>query len=514
MSHPILTSAKSASKATPKRTPSLYQQAVYDFLADPKAGNLGVHAVAGSGKTTTLVEAAKVLAQHHGAVYAVAFNKTIATELQTRVGSSAQASTLHSLGLRVLRSMVPNAETPRNVSQYFRAVFKKLVERPGFVLPDGWSQYDALDAITRVVSAIKNGSSPEDEFFTNNGVVPPSLVKMAVEAVDATLAQAKRLATSPSAGKLTIDFDDMIFLPAQLLSQGVAAPTLPTGAYLVDEAQDLNSYQLGLLKALQPARIVFFGDSSQSIYQWRGAMSNSWERCMEAFACTELPLSVSYRCAQSIVRNAQPYCSRIQAAPTAPEGSVTDATLSQLREEATHDDLILCRNNAPLIRLCLRDLREGIPSTVIGRDIQDQLKGAAKKHAQKTLRDTRIKLAMEADRLSFSKRQGARLYADILKCVVWIVDDLDLEDRVTDPLTAIHERIDLIFAENKAKTGRRYTTIHRAKGDEANRVWFYLPSLIPSSFATTPEELQQETNLKYVGITRAKTDLRMVHEEV
>jgi len=33
------------------------------------------------------------------------------------------------------------------------------------------------------------------------------------------------------------------------------------------------------------------------------------------------------------------------------------------------------------------------------------------------------------------------------------------------------------------------------------------PELIPSKYASTEEELQQEQNLKYVAITRAKSEL-------
>ena len=56
----------------------------------------------------------------------------------------------------------------------------------------------------------------------------------------------------------------------------------------------------------------------------------------------------------------------------------------------------------------------------------------------------------------------------------------------------------------------RLSTIHKVKGLEANRVWFYLPELVPHPNAVSDWELKQEENLKYVAITRAKNELYYV----
>jgi superfamily I DNA/RNA helicase len=53
------------------------------------------------------------------------------------------------------------------------------------------------------------------------------------------------------------------------------------------------------------------------------------------------------------------------------------------------------------------------------------------------------------------------------------------------------------------------STIHRAKGLEADRVWFYEPGLCPSH-AGDPQEL----NLLYVALTRAKKSLFFVDDTV
>ena len=55
--------------------------------------------------------------------------------------------------------------------------------------------------------------------------------------------------------------------------------------------------------------------------------------------------------------------------------------------------------------------------------------------------------------------------------------------------------------------GIMLSTIHKAKGLENERVFFLCPELIPSKFATQPWQYEQENNLKYVCITRAKKEL-------
>ena len=50
-------------------------------------------------------------------------------------------------------------------------------------------------------------------------------------------------------------------------------------------------------------------------------------------------------------------------------------------------------------------------------------------------------------------------------------------------------------------------TIHKSKGLENDRVFLCRLDLIPSKFAVTQSQLDQERNLLYVGITRAKREL-------
>ena len=76
------------------------------------------------------------------------------------------------------------------------------------------------------------------------------------------------------------------------------------------------------------------------------------------------------------------------------------------------------------------------------------------------------------------------------------------------------DNIKEIFGEQGKKAGVVFSTIHKAKGLEAENVWILEPQLMPHPMATTPADRQQETNLCYVAITRAMKTLNYVGDRV
>lgn len=86
-----------------KFTPSKNQQDFYDFIINSDK-NAVIDAVAGSGKTTTLVESTKLIPKDKTLLF-TAFNKSIAKELKERVnGENITVSTVHGLGYNILSS--------------------------------------------------------------------------------------------------------------------------------------------------------------------------------------------------------------------------------------------------------------------------------------------------------------------------------------------------------------------------------------------------------------------------
>jgi superfamily I DNA/RNA helicase len=75
----------------------------------------------------------------------------------------------------------------------------------------------------------------------------------------------------------------------------------------------------------------------------------------------------------------------------------------------------------------------------------------------------------------------------------------------------LYKFIDDIFSD-EGRDGIQLSTIHRAKGLEADNVFIICPSLIPSRLAVMDWEIEEEKHLQYVMCTRPKNRLNFVTE--
>jgi superfamily I DNA/RNA helicase len=309
-----------------------------------------------------------------------------------------------------------------------------------------------------------------------------------------------------------VDFDDMLTFPLLL-----STPLQKFDWVFVDEAQDLSPVQHALLKRMTTthSRVVAVGDSHQAIYAFRGAMNDSMDRLKEAFHAVSLPLSISYRCATRIVEEAQVYVPQIEASPTAPEGEVR--TLDKWSTESFFsEDGIICRNVKPLVALAYKLIAARVPCRILGRDIGQGLLALVRKwKSARSIGEFRAKLdrwyRQEADKAERAK-QDAKLQSieDRYETLCLISEHLGDEE----PLSTLITEIEGLFTDNGV--GKlTLCTVHKSKGLEFPRC-FLLDSdkLMPSKFAKTDSAKQQELNLIYVAITRAKETLFRLSSDV
>ena len=98
--------------------------------------------------------------------------------------------------------------------------------------------------------------------------------------------------------------------------------------------------------------------------------------------------------------------------------------------------------------------------------------------------------------------------------VMSIYDSIMSLETLSEGLTTVEElknKIRTIFndGQNEAIC---LSTIHKAKGLEADNVFILAKSLMPSKFAEQEWEIKSEENLEYVAITRAKKTLQYISE--
>lgn len=486
---------------------SKYQQAIFDAATQGR-DNLVIEAVAGSGKTTTLVE---LIQRLNGSTIFLAFNKAIAEELKAR---GVNARTFHSLTYRpVLQAQQTraafDAQKPRS-----EVKSNKLRELAQQKFSDAEYRLYGSFAIHLVGLARQQGigaglAEDTEENWTQLAEHHDLEPESTQGTFAAGIAAARKLLEVSNASTET-DFDDLLYLAVK---EGVSLPKFDN--VLVDEAQDTNAIQRAILcKILKPgARLIAVGDPAQAIYGFRGADSDSLELISTEFNARRLPLSVSYRCPRAVIQQAQAYVSHIEAANDAPEGVVE--SLGEVGQDFkianfVANDLVVCRNTRPLIALAYQLLRARIPARVLGREIGQGLISLIEKLNARgidgLLERLGVYTAREVEK-AIAKKDEAKAAAiqDKTNTIYFLIDSLGERERTIPALIAA---IESLFSD--VRNAVVFATIHKAKGLEAEHVYWLNSSNTPSPWARSEWQLKQEHNLAYVAITRAKQTLSYI----
>jgi superfamily I DNA/RNA helicase len=470
---------------------SNYQQDIFTFVESGK-GNAIVEAVAGSGKTTTIVEALKRV---KGLSIFLAFNKSIAEELKSR---GVNARTFHSLTFGVVKGHLGgqmNADKLRHLVQ------KHFIGDDSYIYGSFCCKLVGLAKQAGMGVLIRDSEEKWLEIVNYHDM---ELDNEKAEMSHAIVLSRKLLEYSNASQDF--DFDDMLYIPVK---EGLSLPKFDF--IFVDEAQDTNAIQRALLKKLfkKTTRMVAVGDPAQAIYGFRGADSNSLDRIARDFDAITLPLSVSYRCGQQIVDYAHKWVSHIEPAPGAHEGLVvihggwkTDIFKAE--------DLVVCRTTRPILSLAFRLIKERIPAFVMGREIGQGLTALIKKLNAKDVNNLITKLAAWREReieKAVVKQDEAKIEQinDKADCIMCLLED-------SETISEVNNAIYNLFADKAGAV--RLATIHKSKGLESSRVFWLNRSACPSKWARQEWQKQQEANLCYVATTRAIHELHLIEEMV
>lgn len=527
-------------------TPSPQQQAIFDFISNDSR-SIVIEAVAGSGKTTTIVEAAKLIPPSALSLF-LAFNKSIATELQSRLPQNIQAKTFHSHGFAALSRTLP--KRPRVDADKVRHILKESLTDKDFFLYGNYCQ--------RLVGYAKNcgigafvdleDSAPWFDLIAYFNMFSPSDNFDEVEAVRVAQAALEE----SNARTYIIDFDDMLYLT---LLKGCTFDKC--NFVFLDEAQDTNAVQRALLHRMlaperdstthwqcricgslidglhpirgcpgcgidpredgfirpcESGRLIAVGDSAQAIYAFRGASAEAMDEIGTEFRCEKFPLSVSYRCAKSIVSEARKYVSHIEPHPESPLGLVSRPNFYQ-ESDFTPDQVILCRNTAPLVSMAFAFIKRGRGVRILGREIGQGLVTLVKKMNASDVDVVSDKLEefRRREHAKFVRRgqdSAAEALDDRVACINIFIDALDQDNRT---LKELIQRIEDLFNDQSNGGLLTLCSVHKAKGLEWETVNILDKNLyMPSKYAKQPWQVKQETNLIYVAVTRAKHALRFI----
>lgn len=474
-------------------------------------GNLILVAVAGAGKTTTILNASTMM---QGDVIIAAYNRKIAEEIEGKLRGAniprrIRGGTFHSYGLR-------------NWSRFAKKVKVEAKKMQGIV--SGQKLDETLEPfVLKLVSLAKNraimGGAIDDMNVWMHIVAHYDLEDSLPEDTSGQIIQdcighsMMALKKSIELDVELIDYDDMLYAP---LAHNITC--WENDWILVDEAQDTNPARRMLArKLLAPhGRAIFVGDPAQAIYGFTGADNDSLDIVRREFKCKELPLTVSYRCPKAVVQVARQYVSHITAADSAPEGVVAminDEQFGNLpASELTGTSSMLCRKTAPLVKMAFALIRRGIPCHVEGKDIGRGLVSMTKKWQTNSLIVFRGKLSDYLERevaQHMLKKQDAQAEAvqNKVDTLLVIMDELPEDGTLVD----LRAKITALFGDTpEGKPSPHFTlsTVHKSKGREWHTVYILdRAKYMPSPFARQEWQKQQENNLIYVAVTRSQGTL-------
>ena len=497
--------------------------------------HIAIRALAGTGKTTTLIEGLRLLvdgqtslrcSDQQADIWAeilksegansfmmTAFNKEIADTLQSKLPpnrANCSAKTLHAIGLKALVQMHDNVNIDNQRSQRILAKLTGHDDFDGYMRMFGVTAGEVASLVGYCKINLNDTPTPDDlkEYSWLYALDIDITSKISADVLR-VLEESHRVVDG------VIDFNDMIWLP---IVTNLALPKYDL--LFVDEAQDLNKCQQELALRIGK-RIVICADPNQAIYAFAGADSQSFFTLTTRLeklgsGCISLPLTTCYRCSKAVIREAQKWVPAIQPYEDNPEGSVQSHGYNDYHSMLRDGDMIICRCNGPLVSLYFKLLQNRKKAYIRGRkDVAGTLVRLVKKLQRRIARDDKEKIscllqvlkAWGLDELLIEQKKATpneskiQLIHDKVQCIEVFMAQCST-------VMALLKSIEEVFSD-KEKAGICLSTIHQAKGQESSRVFFLMPkgAECPAPWAKTEEQREQESNLRYIGITRAIVDL-------
>ena len=482
-----------------KKIPSKYQKAIYKAFQLTNR-DLNISAVAGSGKTTVLLELLNYVPAGHSSLF-LAFNNSIVDELRERnERTDVQIMTIHSCGWRYILCRY-GSKVKMNPNKSIAKTEKAIKELNISENKRGYYFY----IIPKILDLMRCNLCENNE-----KAIMDLILHYDINADKEDIKIAQKAFSYLITDKSQFDFMDMIYVP-------VTDESVRLQKYdyvFCDESQDFSVCQQLFIKMSlsRKGRLVTVGDRNQAIYGFAGADADSYDKLSNINGeAIKMPLSVSYRCGKRIIAEAQKIVPEIQPAPDASDGYVwEDGSLTEIRE----GDWILCRNLKPLVQTYLWLMKNKIKSKIRGKDIGEGIVSLIIKTGAKTIPELYAGLEREENNLLEKLQKRGVRHPSLHPKMELLYQRIEVIQCLCEEVESVKELrklIEGIFSDDI--NGIILSTIHKAKGLENDRVFFLCPELIPSRFATMDWQFEQEQNLKYVAITRAKKELIYVHSK-
>jgi superfamily I DNA/RNA helicase len=467
-------------------------------------GNIKINAVAGSGKTTTIIEYAKAQPKECKILY-LAFNKSVKLEAIRKFAdkglTNVKVETAHSLAFR---HIVAKYNYKIKLLGYKPNEIAELLNLQGN--EEKHTEFIIANHINKFIAYFCNSDSQKVQDLNYLDTISDKKAKaFVVNYYDYILAQTRLLLSMMDRGEIEVTHD--FYLKKFQLSN----PKLDYDYILFDEGQDASPAMLDVF-IKQSATKVIVGDTNQQIYGWRHAVNSLEKANFEAFS-----LSTSFRFSQDIadlamsVLNFKKIIDNFSPLPISGHGSQ--------KEHASK--AIIARTNLGLLLKAIEYVTEksnvkhiyfegNINSYTYaddGASLYDVLNLYNNKH--RFIKDKLIKsmkdIAELEDYINKTEEMQLGMMVEIVK---------EYGNQIPNIIKTIKEKH--VQNEDKHKAEMIFSTVHRCKGMEYDSIQLVNDFISEEKLMKLKEdkkkELQlpkliEEINLLYVAITRTKNSI-------
>lgn len=534
-------------------------------VASTLSGPLCVLAGAGTGKTRAITH--RIAYGVHSGVYspqrllAVTFTARAAAEMRSRLRDlgvgNVQARTFHAAALRQLQFFWPQAigGTLPNLLDHKATMIAEAARR----LRLSTDRASIRDLAAEIEWAKVSMLTPANYLENAQGRGTPGGFDLTA------VARVFQSYEDVKTDRNVIDFEDVLLITVGILQEDPKVAATVREQYrhfVVDEYQDVSPLQQRLLELWLGERdeLCVVGDASQTIYSFTGASPKHLLGFKKQFpGATVVKLVRDYRSTPQVVKLANDLLgSRRSGGPVADAAWAKPLQLVAQRPSGPEPRFMECPDDeaeAAVVAGRIRELidagtqaseiailfrtngqSEAYEQALASAGIGYQLRGGERFFARKEVRDAILQLRAATRAAETSSEPLGQLVRDI-------VASLGYSDSAPHGGGALRERWESLAAlvaladELVANRGPEFTlvefvnelqersvaqhaptvqgvtlaSLHAAKGLEWDAVFLVGLSegLMPISFADTPESVDEERRLLYVGITRARENLSL-----
>ena len=473
-------------------------------------GDIKINAVAGSGKTTTIIEYAKARPQQSKILY-LAFNKSVKLEaIKKFAAKGLQNVTIETAHSLAYKNIIFRHQYKVRALGYKTYEIAELLGLQGN--GEKHHEYVIANHINKFIALFCNSDKPKVQEVNYLETISDAKAKTFVKTFYHFIeTQTRQLLAKMDRGEIEITHD--FYLKKFQLQN----PVLPYDYILFDEGQDASPAMLDIFLK-QPAIKVIVGDTHQQIYSWRYAV-NSLEKTNFA----TFNLSHSFRFGANIAKLATQILfykdAVIETKPITIKGLGTN---NEAKTKA-----VIGRTNLGLLLNAIEYVTEKKNVKHIyfegnfnsytyadeGASLYDVLNLHNNKHS--LIRDALIKSMGSIKDLEeyIEKTEDAQL-SMMLEIVKKYGND------IYDIIKTIKQKH--IENDDKEKAEIIFSTVHRCKGMEYDAVHLVNDFITEDKVKRLAHEfekdekklnkLNEEINLLYVAITRTKNTLHIPEE--